>query len=100
MLSDDELGKTLSLLHDKLLPEGRLVIRATIPAGGGRPWIRRVEELRLKLHRRSPHYRSRDDLETMIRAAGFQIVTVEPAARLNEEIWFVADRCAQGETSQ
>jgi SAM-dependent methyltransferase len=99
MLDDDQLRETLAILHDKLLAGGRLVIRATTPAGGWRLWMWRIEELRLKRHRLSPRYRSRDLLATMIRAAGFEIVTVEPAAPLGEEIWFVADRRAPGETS-
>ena len=100
MLDDDELRETLAILHEKLLPGGRLVIRATIPAGGGRPWMRRIEELRLKRHRLSPRYRSREVLETMIRAAGFEIVDGGgPAVPRSEEFWFVADRRAPGETS-
>jgi predicted exporter/SAM-dependent methyltransferase len=99
MLDDDQLRETLAILHEKLLPGGRLVIRTTIPAGGGRPWMRWIEERRLKRHRLSPRYRSRELLETMIRAAGFEIVTVEPAAPLSEESWFVADRRAPGERS-
>ena len=91
------LRETLAILHDKLLPGGRLVIRATIPAGGGRPWMRWIEERRLKRHRLSPRYRSREALETMIRAAGFEIVTVEgPAVPRSEEFWFIADRRATG----
>jgi hypothetical protein len=54
----------------------------------------RVEDRRLKRHHIEPHYRSREILETMIRAAGFEIVTVEPAATPTEEFWFIADRFA------
>ncbi len=100
MLDDGELRETLATLHGKLLPGGRLVIRVTIPAGRGSAWMRRIEEHRLKRHRLSPRYRSREVLETMIRAAGFKIVTVEgPAVQRREEFWFVADRDASGETS-
>ncbi len=99
MLDDGELRETLAILNEKLIPGGRLVIRTTIPAGGGRPWMRWIEERRLKRHRLSPCYRSREHLETMIRAAGFEIVTMEQAAPLSEEIWFIADRRAPGETS-
>ena len=42
----------------------------------------------------------REDLETMIRAAGFQIVTVEgPAVLRSAEFWFIADKRPPGETS-
>jgi uncharacterized protein len=92
MLTDEELGKTLAHLHDKLLPGGRLVLRATIPGEGDRPWMRRLEEFRLRRHRLEPHYRSRDTIEAMIRATGFGIETVEAAAPGSEEAWFVAER--------
>jgi len=98
MLDDDQLRETLTILHEKLLSGGRLVIRTTIPAGGGHVWMRWIEERRLKRHRLSPRYRSRELLETMICAAGFEIATVEPAAPHSEESWFVADRRAPGET--
>ena len=100
ILDDDQLRETLAILHDKLLPGGRIVIRVTIPAGGGSPWMRRIEEHRLKRQGLSSHYRSREVLEMMIRAAGFEIAAVEgPAVRRSEEFWFVADRRAPGETS-
>lgn len=99
MLDDDQLRETLAILHEKLLPAGRLVIRATISASGGHSWLWRIEELRLKRHGLSPRYRSREALETMIRAAGFEIVTAESAVPLSGEFWFVADRSAPGEGS-
>jgi SAM-dependent methyltransferase len=99
MLDDGELRETLAILHAKLVPGGRLVIRATMPEGGGRPWLRRIEELRLKRHRLSPRYRSREVLEMMIRNAGFAVGAVEPAAPLSGELWFVADRRASREGS-
>ncbi|MHB8910646.1 MAG: methyltransferase domain-containing protein [Syntrophales bacterium] len=99
MLDDGQLRETLAILRDKLIPGGRLVIRATLPADGPRSLLRRIEELRLKRHRLSPRYRSRETLETMIRAAGFEIAAVEPAAPRSEESWFIADRSAPGATS-
>ena len=99
MLDDGQLRETLAILRDKLVPGGRLVIRATLPAEGPRSLLGWIEELRLKRHRLSPCYRSRETLETMIRAAGFEIVAVEPAAPQSEESWFIADRRASGETS-
>jgi hypothetical protein len=92
MLDDNDLRETLTILNGKLLSGGRLVIRATIPLACDTPWMRRLEEFRMRRHRLPPHYRTREALETMIRAAGFQIETVEPAAPGSEEVWFVADR--------
>jgi SAM-dependent methyltransferase len=97
MLDDGELRQTLAILHGKLVFGGRLVIRSTIPADGPRSLLGRIEELRLKRHRLTPRYRSRELLETIICTAGFEIVAVESAAPLSEEFWFIADRCAPGE---
>jgi len=98
MLDDAALRETLRILHEKLIPGGRLVIRATIPRAGHTPWMRRLEEFRLRRHRLSPHYRTREALETIIRTAGFQIETVESAALGSGEWWFVADRPLLEET--
>lgn len=92
MLDDAALRETLRILHEKLIPGGRLVIRVTIPLACQTPWMRRLEEFRLRRHRLSPHYRTREDLTAMIRTAGFQIETVEPAAPRSEEWWFIADQ--------
>jgi len=82
----------LAILRDKLLPGGRLVIRGTIPLLHLSPWMRRLKELPLRRHGLSPHYRTREALEAMIRAAGFQVETVEPKSPGSEECWFVAVR--------
>jgi hypothetical protein len=90
MLSDEELMKTLEILHVKLLPNGRLIIRATIPADRSRHWMGRLEELRLKSHRLKPHYRTLAGLEALIVAAGFHMEEIRIAAPESEEFWFVA----------
>ncbi len=97
MLTDEALRKTLSQLHDRLLPGGRLVIRAMVPADGPRTWMRVLEGFRLRRQGLTPRYRSREAVEAMIRAAGFRIETVEPAAPASGEAWFIADRRTAGE---
>ena len=94
MLDDAALRETLRILHEKLIPGGRLVIRVTIPAehSWSRSWKRRIEEFRLKLHHMYPPYRTQPILETMIIAAGFEIVAIERDTPEGEEVWFVADR--------
>lgn len=96
MLDDEALRETLRILHEKLVPGGRLVIRATVPAERPRTWKPRIEDLRLKIHRMHPHYRTRARLEATIAAAGFGIVAVEADAPESEVWWFVADRDASG----
>ena len=92
MLDDAALRETLGILHAKLIPGGRLVIRVTIPADRPRPWKWRVEELRLKIHRLLPHYRTQVSLEAMIVAAGFDIAAIQADTPEGEEWWFVAVR--------
>lgn len=94
MLDDEALHRTLRTLFGKLIPGGRLILRATVPQSGRAPWMRRLEALRLKRHGMSTHYRSRDGLETMLGAAGFQVAAVEAASPGSEEHWFIADRPA------
>lgn len=97
MLGDRVLEETLSQIRDRLVPGGRLILRATVPGGGPRPWMRALEEFRLRRLGLTPHYRSREGIEATIHAAGFRIETVEPSAPASEEIWFVAERSAPGE---
>jgi hypothetical protein len=86
------LRETLRILHEKLIPGGRLVIRVTIPANRSRSRKWRIEELRLKIHRLLPHYRTQVALEKMIIAAGFEIAAIEQDTPEGEGVWFVADR--------
>ena len=92
MLSDEELMKTLEILNAKLLPDGRLIIRVTIPADGSRPWMGRLEELRLKSHRLKSHYRAVAGLDALIVAAGFHVEEIQRDGPGSEEFWFVAVR--------
>jgi SAM-dependent methyltransferase len=98
MLDDAALRKTLEILRAKLIPGGRLVVRVTIPADRPRPWKPRIEDLRLKIRRLHPHYRTKDSLEAMIVAAGFEIAAIEADTPGGEEWWFVADRSPSEET--
>ncbi len=91
MLDDDPLRRTLGILHDKLIPGGRFVLRATVPLFRVSPWMRRLKEILPRRHRPSLHYRTREKLEAMIREAGFAIQTIEVESG-REEVWFVADR--------
>lgn len=92
MLDDAALRETLRILHEKLSPGGRLVIRVTVPAEGARCRRWRIEEFRLRLHRLNPHYRTQVSIEAMIVAAGFEIAAIEREKPESEEVWFVADR--------
>jgi predicted exporter/SAM-dependent methyltransferase len=92
MLDDAALREALVILHAKLIPGGRLVIRVTIPADRPRPWKRRIGEFRLKIHRLLPHYRTQISLRAMIVATGFDIAAIQADTPEGEGWWFVADR--------
>lgn len=94
MLSDDELVKSLKILNEKLIPGGRLVIRATIPAEGSRSWMGRLEEFRLQIHHLTPYYRTVAGIEAFIVAAGFHPEEVRRDGPGSDEFWFVAVRGA------
>ncbi len=89
-LADDELIKTVEGIHGAMEKGGILVLRVTIPTEKKIPLLRRVEEFRLALNRRSPQYRSVDDLKKIVAGAGFGSVTTEPDLKGREEIWFIA----------
>jgi len=92
MLDEAAWRRTLAVLHAKLIPGGRLILRATVPADRPFPWKRRLEEFRLKVHRLVPHYRNRTAIMAGIAAAGFHLETVEADGPGSEEVWFVAVR--------
>jgi len=92
LLSDDEFRESLARLKGALAPKGRgrLILRATIPAGKRFPWKRRIEELRLRLARRSPLYRTEEMIIGLMEAAGFAAPGVDRIAG-TEEVWFAAE---------
>ena len=94
MFDDDQLRRTLRIIHDKLIPGGRFILRASIRLLRLSPWVRWIKEIPLRRHRLRPHYRTREGLEAMIREAGFVMQTSEVSGR--EEVWFVADRPLAG----
>ncbi len=96
LISDDELNLTLQRLHDKIAPEGRLILRATVPSRKPVPWLRRIEEWRLKALKVTPHFRSSEGVTALLSGAGFAVELIEPTALGREETWFVCRRSGRG----
>ena len=96
-LDDAGLAATLAHVRACLVPGGKLVLRATVPAAGRVPYFRWFETRRLRLARLSPHYRSRDAVVSAMVAAGLRVVLVEPTAPGREETWFIAEAEAKAE---
>ena len=92
LISDDELRLTLQRLHPKILPEGKLILRTTVPSRKPVPWLRWIEEWRLKMLKLEPHFRSSEEVMALISEAGFRVELTEPTAVNREETWFVCRR--------
>ena len=95
LISDDELRLTLQRLYDKIMPEGKLILRATVPSRKRVPWLRRVEEWRLKALNVTPHFRSSAEVTALLSEAGFMVEFKKPTALDREETWFICRRSMQ-----
>jgi predicted SAM-dependent methyltransferase len=96
LVSDEELRLTLRRLHEKIVPGGKLILRATVPSRKPVPWLRRVEEWRLKALHLTPHFRSVDEVAGLLSKAGFAVELKEPTALNREETWFICRRSGGG----
>ena len=92
LISDDELRLTLQRLYDKIVPEGKLILRTTVPSRKRIPWLRRIEEWRLKALHVTPHFRSSEEVTALLSEAGFMVELKEPTASDREETWFICRR--------
>jgi SAM-dependent methyltransferase len=89
LISDDEVRLTLQRLHEKLVPEGRLILRTTVPSGSRFPRVRRLEVLCLGAMKVTKHFRSVEAVTALLSRAGFIVERTEPDAVGREEVWFV-----------
>jgi predicted exporter/SAM-dependent methyltransferase len=92
LISDDELRLTLQRLHDKIVLGGKLILRTTVPSRKPVPWLRRIEEWRLKALHLTPHFRSSEEVTALLSEAGFMVELKEPTALDWEETWFICRR--------
>ncbi len=91
-LTNGELAATLKNVRFLMAEGGTLYIRATIPGKKNPPFLRRIEELRLAVSRRKPRYRTGEEIEDCITAAGLSINRTERCHPDREEIWFIAGK--------
>ena len=89
LISDDDAIRTLQRLRERLAPEGRLVVRVTVPSGKRISWLRRIEMGRLDALKRTPRYRSVAQMKALLSETGFSVERIEPDAAGREEMWFV-----------
>ena len=92
MLTDEELQITLHKIYNTARTGGRLIIRVTVPSEKSFPWERLLENIRLIILKKKPHYRSVDTLGEIITSAGFRIRTAVPCDANREETWIISER--------
>ncbi len=92
LLSDDELSLTLQRLRPRIILEGKLILRATVPIVKRTPWLRRIEEWRLRILKLMPRFRSKEEVTALLSEARFRVELTEPTAAGREETWFVCRR--------
>jgi SAM-dependent methyltransferase len=90
-LQDKEVVELLSRLKASLSPQGRLIIRLTLP-GATFSLFRFVEESRLLFSGAKPCWRSEENVLDILGSAGFKVELVEPTAQGREETWFIGVR--------
>jgi hypothetical protein len=89
-LPDDALRLTLRRLHEKLCPEGSLIIRVEVPSAMRFPWKRWIEMLRIKLQKGLVYYRTENTILKMISESGFTVAINEESAPNDEGRWIIA----------
>lgn len=90
LLTDEELRLTLRRLRERLLPDGALIIRATVPSTVPFPWKRWIERQRIRMSKGRMHFRKEEDLLSILVGSGFPIIRTEAGAPGEEEKWFIA----------
>ena len=90
-LDEAALAETLTGVVERLKPEGRMILRATLPEAG-RFLERGIETARLRLRGARPHWRSQETLRAALQSAGLKVELVEASAPGRCEWWFVASR--------
>jgi SAM-dependent methyltransferase len=95
-IDDEALLRVLGNLRKRLVRDGRLVIRLTVPSEKSLPWERWLEVMRNRLSRNEIWLRSREDVVSILECAGFRVVLCEPTVPSREETWFVAEPSADG----
>jgi uncharacterized protein len=90
-LQDEDMVELLSRLRAALSPQGRLIIRLTLP-GTTFSLFRFVEESRLRVKGVRPCWRSKEKVLEILGNAGFRVELVEPTAPRREETWFLGVR--------
>jgi len=86
--SDQELKEFLRRVRPALTPDGKLIIRVTIPAEGFH-LFRSVEVAKLRFKGVKYYFRSKEQCVQIFEDTGFKVELVEPTPPRREETWFI-----------
>jgi len=91
-LNDEDLRKSLKWIRTRLIRNGILIIRVTIPSAKRFPWERLLEYYRVKMLKINAYFRTDTKLKKLIQESGFKVKLVESTAKKREETWIIAER--------
>jgi ubiquinone/menaquinone biosynthesis C-methylase UbiE len=87
--SDQELREFLSRVRPVLTPDGKLIIRVTLPAEGFH-LFRSIEVTKLRSKGVRYYFRNEEQCVQIFEDSGFKVELAEPTAPRREETWFIA----------
>jgi predicted exporter/trans-aconitate methyltransferase len=93
-LSDDDLQLTFTQLYERINPGGHLILRAAVPPTSRSPWVWWLENLKLRLNRIQPCYRSPERIKAMLIQTDFEVEQMEASGTKGELVWFVVSKKA------
>jgi uncharacterized protein len=92
LISDKEVQIAFQRIHEKLLADGTLLVRATIPSDTKNPWKRWIETARLKITRPPNRFRSEKEIVDFMKRAKFNVQVFSSDFKGTEEKWFVGKK--------
>jgi len=88
-LDDERLALALARIRERISPEGRLIIRCTVPLRE-RAGLRTLESAIMKMKGFSPRFRTQDEVAAAVERAGFSVEVRDSSKSGREEKWFLA----------
>jgi cyclopropane fatty-acyl-phospholipid synthase-like methyltransferase len=92
LISDKEVQIAFQRIHEKLLADGTLLVRATIPSDKRNPWKRWIEIVRLKITRAPNRFRAELEIVEFMGKAGFAVSVSSSDTKGVEEKWFIGKK--------
>jgi len=90
-LQDWELEKTLTQIHARLIPGGRLIMRSVLPRSDAPHWTWHLEDLKLRFRGITVCYRDPQTIETILCQCGFEVLDSRASGDREDMWWHVAE---------